>query len=297
MTIAETRGKISSTGRNLHDQLEDLLTSDVFTACKYVRPATLLLPFLSAAVSIEGKNARARLPDQRVAAKYFFWPRLSRGEPDLAISIEETDGSKHLVIVEAKYLSGKSSNTLDEEELELATAPSDQLANQYADLLDLEHHLPFGGGSVKSRMLIYVTAHRSIPRESLEESMREIDRFHSHRPAGPIYWTSWFELVPLLDRSSDVEDWETPILHDLSDLMKKKGFLRFGGIDLPDSIGVAGKTLFYRFGSRSGGGRYKWDVPYVNPHPWYSGDLSSGRGYFAAIEVPKRLPDVYESGA
>jgi hypothetical protein len=37
MTIAELHGKISSTGRNLHDQMEDLLTSDVFTACKYLR--------------------------------------------------------------------------------------------------------------------------------------------------------------------------------------------------------------------------------------------------------------------
>ena len=41
MTIAELHGKISRSGENLHDQMEDLLTSDVFSACKYVRPARL----------------------------------------------------------------------------------------------------------------------------------------------------------------------------------------------------------------------------------------------------------------
>ena len=43
MTIAEIHGKISRVGTNLHEKMEDLLTSDVFTACKYVKPETLLL--------------------------------------------------------------------------------------------------------------------------------------------------------------------------------------------------------------------------------------------------------------
>ena len=57
MTIAELHRKISRTGANLHDQMEDLLTSDVFSACKYVRPAMLLLPFLRTAVDLNGTSA------------------------------------------------------------------------------------------------------------------------------------------------------------------------------------------------------------------------------------------------
>lgn len=54
MTIAEIHGKISHTGSNLSDQMEDLLTSDVFSTRRYVRPETLLLPFLRGARTIDG---------------------------------------------------------------------------------------------------------------------------------------------------------------------------------------------------------------------------------------------------
>ena len=41
MTIAELHGKISGTGKNVHDRLEDLLTSDVFGSILYGICSTL----------------------------------------------------------------------------------------------------------------------------------------------------------------------------------------------------------------------------------------------------------------
>ena len=77
MTIAELHGKISSAGENLHNQMEDLLTSDVFGACKYLRPETLLVPFLKTAISLEGETLESHLPDQVVSIEYCFWPMLA----------------------------------------------------------------------------------------------------------------------------------------------------------------------------------------------------------------------------
>ena len=46
-TIAEIKGKISSTGSNLSDRLEDLLTSDVFGPLRYIPFDEGLLPISS----------------------------------------------------------------------------------------------------------------------------------------------------------------------------------------------------------------------------------------------------------
>ncbi len=144
MTIAGTHGKISSTGRNLHDQMEDLLTSAVFSACKYLRPSTLFLPFIASAESQSGDNPPRILAKSAVQTKYNFWPWLAHGEPDLSVAIRDKSGELHLVMVEPKYFSGKSSAALDEDDVELAMAPSDQLAAEYEDLLTLERQLRLG---------------------------------------------------------------------------------------------------------------------------------------------------------
>lgn len=92
MTIAELHGKISRTGANLHAQMEDLLTSDVFSACKYVQPATLLLPFLRTSVDQDGFSAAEYLSEDIRKVEYRFWPMLERGEPDLLLCLHEWGG-------------------------------------------------------------------------------------------------------------------------------------------------------------------------------------------------------------
>jgi len=297
VTIAETHGKISSTGRNLHNQMEDLLTSDVFSACKYLRPSTLLLPFLSTAISLDGRNLKDILPADANSVKFCFWPMLSNGEPDIAILIEDHKRKLHLVVVEAKYLSGKSSVALDEEELETATAPSDQLAGEYEDLLTLEHQLSFGSKEIASRSLFYVTAHRSIPIDSLNESMREVARFHPDLPAGPIFWTSWFYLIPLLMRAERDESWEKPILSDFQALLMRKGFIQFRGFDFVESIKFNNEKAFYAvFGVRTGGS-YDWTVSHLAPITWFGSYHSGGsRSYFESLMKPLRVEPFYLPG-
>ena len=190
MTIAEIHGKISGSGRDLREKMEDLLTSDVFGACKYLRPETLLIPLIKTAISIDGVLLADYLVDTVNDAKYRFWPRLNSSEPDLFISIRDEHDNLHIVINEAKHLSGKSSDTLEAEEIEIATAPSDQLAREYDDLVNIERNINLSTKHIQRRFLVYITAHRSIPEDSLVDSTDEIQHFYPDLDAGPVFWTS-----------------------------------------------------------------------------------------------------------
>ena len=112
MTIAEIRGKISRTGDNLSERLEDLLTSDVFSFCRYVRPYTLLLPFLRQAKRLDDEPLGNLLKDKVDRVNYLFWPRLHQSEPDVLISLELSSGRFFLILIEAKYFSSKSNSAL-----------------------------------------------------------------------------------------------------------------------------------------------------------------------------------------
>jgi hypothetical protein len=87
---AEIRGKISSSGSNLHDRLEDQLTGDVFGACRYVRPELLLWPLLDQPYFRTTSN-RLCLKQPRLSGDIHFWPWLDEAEPDVLIDIEETN--------------------------------------------------------------------------------------------------------------------------------------------------------------------------------------------------------------
>ncbi len=255
MTIAEFHGKISSTGRNLHDQLEDLLTSDVFSACKYVRPQVLLLPYLRTACSLDGVTLSEKLPGTNITkATYLFWPRMNFSEPDLLILLEDEHAKYSIVMVEAKYFSGKSGGPLDEEDLQIASSPTDQLAREYQDLMSAESFLKIAPEKINHRTLVYVTAHRSFPKASISESINEITHFSPSSSPIELYWTSWFTLLPIITAEPQILDWESEILLDLQGLLEKKGFTFFHGISKLAVVAPMTDTPFYisRGGSISG---------------------------------------------
>ncbi len=140
MTIAEIHGKISSIGSNLSDRMEDLLTSDTFGCMRYLPPETLLIPFLNKACSLWGNTLS--IPEKIVDVHCLFWPWINTinrkpCEPDVVIGFELHDNQMHLVMIEAKYNSGLSS---EEDE---GSNPNDQLAREL-DNLDVVSPYSFG---------------------------------------------------------------------------------------------------------------------------------------------------------
>ena len=117
MTIAVIRGKISETGSNLSERIEDLLASDVFGCLRYLPAEKRLMPFLYTARSYQDKALNLPLSAARI--RYLFWPYLkTKGcnpcEPDVLLGFE-TDQGLHLIMVEAKYYSGLSSEEDDQD--------------------------------------------------------------------------------------------------------------------------------------------------------------------------------------
>lgn len=295
MTIAEVHGKISSTGRNLHDQLEDLLTSDVFSACKYVRPQTLLLPFLRTAKSQDGRNLAEALPAHVQQATYAFWPRMTSSEPDLLVVLEDEKGQYFLVVIEAKYFSGKSGGPLGEEELEVASAPSDQLACEFKDLMTAEDYLRIDPQRIANRALVYVTAHRSLPGGSLSESAKEIGHFFPNEERIELYWTSWFNLLPVLSEQMDILEWEVVILTDLKRLMEKKNFLFFNGMGSFESVMAIQDGTIYSSQQRSEAGAYSFHLQPIKPIKIvYSTKREAGTFYDWQVTSLNITPRIYQ---
>ena len=106
MLQAELREKINgSRPESIHDRLEDILTSNVFGAFRYLRPEKGILPFLCSA-----KNARLetlRVPSGVRDVEWKFWPRLpDRREPDLLLRLK-LDAGPPSIPIEAKCEASK----------------------------------------------------------------------------------------------------------------------------------------------------------------------------------------------
>jgi len=228
MTIAELRGKISSLGANVTDTSEDLLTSDVFGCLRYVPPECGLVQFLETARALSKDSFCTTRPVIR--AHWSFWPSLrfpsrTACEPDVVIGLESSKGI-HLVVIEAKYLSDKSSYE-DEGE-----RPNDQLARELDNLEVLEPG-DLGWNTTKEvvgRSLVYVTQDASTPSTSLQESLREYRRKRNR--IGTIYWTSWRHLSTILEEQNQSldDEYQATVLNDIKLLLDRKKLTMFGGM-------------------------------------------------------------------
>jgi len=204
---AQLKGKLSIEQENL----EDILTSNVFGSLKYLPVQEGLLPFLGNAMSIDGDCLAGNFTNV-INADYQFWKWLSMPgcegcEPDVLIVLRHSDGFKSLVLVEAKYRSGKSSEA-DEESIEEETPPKDQLAKEWHNLLALAEKIE------AKPSLVYVTADFAIPRKDILDSQKELER-KGLAPA-EIYWLSWRDLKRAMKESTH------PIVFDLIDLITNR---------------------------------------------------------------------------
>jgi len=230
MTIAEIRGKVSATGTNLSDRMEDLLTSDVFGCMRYIPAEKVLIPFLREARSFKGNNLV--VPDNIVAVHYSFWPwlKLPRRipcEPDVVVGLEIEDGYVHLIMIEAKYYAGLSSEEDERNE------PNDQLAREL-DNLDTITCAALGWKPsirISSRTLLFATQDMGIPRDLLAQSLDEYRR--KRHKEGDIFWVSWRFLPSILELSLEKEivSEHAAVLEDMLELLLRKGLMMFKGVE------------------------------------------------------------------
>lgn len=191
MIEALLHGKLTPKQENM----EDILTSNVFGTLQYVPPEIGLFPFLAHAKTLQGEHPLKHLTGGAECVEYHFWPRWRHCQPDVELAIHSGDGRSYLVGIEAKYWSGKSSTAVQiegqTEEGRLQEC-KDQLIREWNDLV-ME-----ALARKCTPVLVYLTEHVSIPTEEIQESIHEFEQkspLGARRPV--ICWLSWRELPQL----------------------------------------------------------------------------------------------------
>lgn len=210
MLAAQLRGKLT----RKEEDLEDLLTSNVFGSIKYTDSEKGLIPLLAAAEDSNGFNPLRSLPDISDVT-YEFWPYLDGGdgnacEPDVLIRITRETKHQIILLVEAKYKSGKSSEADD------GIEPNDQLAREW-DILTMRE-------KAATPYLLYVTADFSYPNKDIEEAQSEFEKKRNGRLN--VVWISWRKLPTILND-------DEPMLKDIIEILRKQGLTFFEGISIP----------------------------------------------------------------
>jgi hypothetical protein len=252
MTIAELKGKISSSGSNITDRLEDLLTSDVFGPLRYLPAKDALIPVLKKACLFSDTKKNLPIEDSLKFQKMEFWPALGKSEPDVLIEFDNAT-----VLIEAKYLSGKSGSykEYEDEETEYASANADQLAREFKDLLKLNKT------SFSVYVIVYITGHRNLPFEDFantQKALLKTDSKLANKFNKNAYWLSWFEIhsaikIELERLFKEKEQFKCAILSDIEELLFKKGFRIFNGFfSMLKNLNIqVGSSRFVFYTSRS----------------------------------------------
>jgi hypothetical protein len=128
----------------------------------------------------------------------------------------------------------------------VAEVPSDQLAREYADLLKAHEVFHIRESKVAGRALVYVTAHRSFPKDCVEESFAEIIKFYPDKETVNLFWTNWFELHPLVAQLKDTTGIESDVLNDLRLLLERKRLLHFSGFKLDTAKAISEGIMYCR---------------------------------------------------
>jgi hypothetical protein len=223
LAIAEIKGKISKYGTNLSDRLEDKLTSDVFSIFRYLDPNKLFRIFLEKSINVNEKEFIINNEIEEI--EFIFWRKFNRSEPDVVVEYK-ANNTKFCIFFENKYMSGKSSNILLEEEILIAETPSDQIAREYFDMAENYPNC--------EKKLVYLTCHRTIPKQALNDSINEIEKISKKEALSNIFWNTWYHLLPIIDGLDDNElnTYERIMINDLKDLLIKKGLYSFNGISI-----------------------------------------------------------------
>lgn len=215
--IAEIYNKISQTGSNLSDRLEDKLTGDFFGTVRYL-PFEIGMKLVFSSVRFNDKTRdddwQQLISDwEGHPGQFNFWHRHSEGEIDLLLRLHNV-----VVGIEVKYLSGISSEDEETEQIISPEESKNQLA-RYARMLD-----DIGGELPK--FLVFLAPFPIM--QSVEKVFWDRSIISENVSLGFLSWQGVLESLQDIDLNS-LEQWQIMIIEDLKALLVKKGFVRFTG--------------------------------------------------------------------
>lgn len=229
MSIAGRRGKLSIR-RGLEsddvwwERQEDLLTADVFGACRHLPPHLGILPFLSSSQAHDGTSLIAWLLGRGIhlehmtAVEFFFWPNLDdHREPDLLVLLGGGDRVQLAVLIEAKLHSGQHSigrlSQLGHYAIKhgLTAYADDELCERMEGT---------------TRLVLYVTKGTSIPESEIRDAIAEVPE-----DVG-LFWNNWQSIWQRTDELLDADEPEPEVQPWLSLLRDLRADLATRGLAL-----------------------------------------------------------------
>lgn len=234
--IAEIKGKISQSGTNLTERLEDNLTGNFFGVMRYI-------PFNKGLKQILLNGIYPyELADklQQIDAEFWnshidFWPYDKDGVMDVLL-----DFPNATIGIEVKYLSRLSSDDdVSNEQIEVDSSIQQESIHQLAR----ESRIVSRKGTDKDKFLIFVASEiycMAVFQDTVNRNILDKDvQF------GII---SWQEILFALKSIKTGNKFEQLMIDDLIDLLTVKGFERFNDFQIKDEL-LVDKFLFYQFGS------------------------------------------------
>jgi hypothetical protein len=257
--LAEIHNKISQTGSNLSDRLEDKLTGDFFGTIRYLPFEQGLKHVLTTAEFSQEHSSKTWLDFIQGQKGYIgqmeFWYRDDvEGEIDLLITTEQA-----VIGVEVKYLSGLSTEDEDDGSSIDYTESVNQLA-RYSRILE---KISVG----RDAYLLFLAPFEMMNRVKKNMTNRTITS-----PSVGMGFLCWEDILESLQHLSldELEKGQQFILNDVQALLLKKEFIRFNGFygrDLNQPITKSAYSFTLQDGSA---GNWSWpsksirkDVSYV----------------------------------
>lgn len=224
--IAEIHNKISKTGSNLSDRLEDQLTGDFFGSIRYL-PFQTALRYVLAAVRFELNDQESDWVKSLQSTLGFdyeikFWVRHEEGEIDLILNLPTA-----VIGIEVKYYSGLSSEDEESEEMVTPEESINQLARYSRLLQDIRQEQP-------AYLIFLAPLNILLP---VERDMKERSIISQDIKMGFLAWQNVLEQLQGIELLN-LDIGQRRILQDLIALLLQKGFARFRGFS------SAGKDSF-----------------------------------------------------
>ena len=193
----------------------DLLTSNVFGSFEYIPPEDGLVPLLMGTVKQDLSNYSFKDIGKISDVTYKFWKKLKvptcvACEPDVIVNFTDERKNKIIVLVEAKFRSGKSSKAESNQE-----KPYDQLAKEWDNLVCIAKR------SNSKPYLLYITADMDFPIKDIEDSKSDYKRTRGNDME--IVWMSWRKLPTIFQKSKQ------RIIQDLVEILRNQGLIFFEG--------------------------------------------------------------------
>lgn len=233
--IAETYGKLSSSGSNLHDRLEDNLTGNVFGSLRYIPFDKAMKPIIANAIyprSIADtiNEVQANFWNNNIK----FWPYDVEGELDVLMEFDNV-----IIGIEVKYLSSLSSN----DNIDYSESSEDEFIEYNKELsshqLSREARIISKRAGKKKKILIFIAKNPSC-REIYEDTINK-DLIVKDVELGYVTWQTFFSELSKLKLDNEFYNL---IIDDLIKLLKRKRLNQFKDMTVEDEAWVDSSSYF-----------------------------------------------------